>query len=163
MDKWLKEPGKYYPEHKTIIDCIKWHLALKGIYSRLFHEVNSEAYDVAGVACLSDLKTSPEIISLIRRDREYISSLGYAFVAKFETAMMIGRELWYKNRNGYTDYDEELSKIELTDLDEWMKVFHIPATVEEGGNIFLAVEYTLGKRPEFLRLYVEALEGVKNG
>lgn len=163
MSEWLTAPDKYYPEHKTIIDCIKWHLALKGMYSSLFHEVNSEAYDVAGVACLSDLKTSPEIISLIRRDREYISSLGYINVARIEAAMMIGRELWYKARNGCTDYDEELSEIKLSDLDEWMKVFYIPPSIEAGGNIGLAVEYTLGKRPEFLRLYVEALEGVKNG
>ncbi len=158
MCKWITEPERFTPEHKTIIDCIKWHLAIKNKYSTLFQELNSDTYDEDGVACLGDLKTTSEIMFLICRDKEYISRLGYINVARIEAAMMYGRELWYKNRNGYTDYDEELSKIEISDLTRWMKVFHIPPTIEEGGNVERAVEYTLAKRGEFLQLYVDAYE-----
>ena len=158
--KWLEEPEKFYPEPKTLVNVIKWHIAIKRISAKLSHEVNKDAYDEYRIACLSDIKTTPEMKALRSRDIEFGSSLEYEIVARIEAAMMIGRELWYKKRNvGYTDYDEELSKYKLSDLDAWMKVFAIPPSIAAGGNIEAATEYTLGKRADFLQTYIDSLEG----
>jgi len=161
--KWLEEPEKFFPEPKTIVNCIKWHISLINKERAIRKEVNKHLQGKA-FYCLADLKDSPEADAMFVRDMQFISSLGYINVARIEAAMMIGRELWYKNRNkGYTDYKKELSEIKLSDLDAWIEVFDIPASIAEGGNVHLATEYTLGKRVDFLKAYIDALEGEKNG
>lgn len=161
--KWLEEPEKYFPEPKTIVNYIKWHIALYKKAHEINREINHEAYKKE-LVCLADIISSPEAESLRKRDYEYISNLGYENVARIEAAMLIGRELWYKNRNaGYSDYDEELREYKLSDLDAWMKVFDIPPSIAAGGDNNAATEYTLSKRPDFLQTYIDSLEGSECG
>lgn len=157
--KWLDHPEQFYPEPRTIVNCIKWHIALTHKESALRKEANKHLQGKS-FYCLGNLNDSPEADAMYIRDMQFISSLGYINVARMEAAMQIGRELYYKKHHtGYSEYDEELSKYKLSDLDTWMKVFDIPPSIAEGGNIEAATEYTLGKIPDFLQAYVDALEG----
>jgi hypothetical protein len=76
-----------------------------------------------------------------------------------EAAMLLGRELYYWNRNGYTEYEDEINQIGLSDLRKWMEIFEIPPTIGTGGNLEMAVEYTTSKITCFLQAYISKLEG----
>ena len=157
---WQQHPELYYPEPKTIINCIKWHIALAGMADKAFREANKEAYSM-DIPSVSDFKSSAEADALYKRDEEYFEALGYKNVALVESAMMLGRELWYKNRNSFSDYDDEIKSIGILDLHAWLDVFEIPPSIEEGGNLKRAIEYTLGKNTEFLQAYIDAYEKTK--
>lgn len=159
-DKWLKEPHKYYPEPKTLLNVMKWHCAIMELYSKAYHEINEDKYDDLGVACLSDLVTSPEVDALFDRDEKYMLSLGYDNIKRIEAAMLIGREMFYTKRCGFSEYDEEMEKYSLRDLDKWCEVFEVPLSIAEGGDLGLATEYTLSKKPIFLQTYIKAVESV---
>lgn len=156
--KWLDEPEKYYPEPKTIANCIKWHIAISNKAEKIHQEINEDVYKEMFID-VSKLKNSPEADALLERDQEYICSLGYTNVALIEAAMLLGRELFYKNRNGFSDYDEEINDIGVRDLSKWLDVFDIPESIETGGDLVSAVEYTLSKRTCFLQAYINELEG----
>ena len=133
--KWLKEPEKYYPEPKTLRNIIEWHCALASKSNTNFD------YDL-----------------LVRYEEDYFIQLGYKYVKLIECAMLIGRELYYKKLHGYSEYEDELGKYDIRDLASWCKVFDVPETIEEGGNLVMAVEYTLSKIPVFLETYIKAVE-----
>ena len=156
--KWMEQPERFFPAPKTIVNCIKWHIVLSDKANKIHREVNREAYEKTFI-CLTDLKPSPESDKLIDRDREYISSLVYQNVVLTEAAMLLGRELWIQKRRGSSEFDDELEQISLRDLAKWAEIFDVPLTIEAGGNLELAVEYTLGKKCEYLQCYVNALEG----
>ncbi len=159
MEKWLSEPETYYPEPQTIPNMIRWHIAITHKVYSLNREINKSIYDTGDhMPCLSDFRTSKQANALFKRDMDFFSSLGYQNIARCEAAMMLGRELFYRECNkGYSEYDDEIRDIDLNDLDKWMEVFKIPPTIEAGGNINAAVEYTFGKIPDFLQAYVDAL------
>ena len=157
-NKWLTEPDKYYPEPKTICNAIKWHIALADKAEQMNREINHKAYKEILINA-GALKPTPEADKLIYRDQQYIASLGYENVALIEAAMLLGRELYYMSRNGYSDYDEEIESIGIRDLKKWMEVFEVPPTIEAGGNLAEAVEYTLSKRTMFLQAFIDSLEG----
>ena len=161
-DKWLQHPELYYPEPKTIINCIKWHIAVSDKASKIFREANKDAYSM-DIPSVSDFKRSPEADALYKRDREYFETLGYQNIALIESAMMLGRELWYKNRNSHSDYDKEIRRIGILDLHAWLDVFDIPPTIADGRNLKMAIEYTLSKNTEFLQAYIDAYEKPQRG
>lgn len=164
--KWLQHPELYYPEPMTIINVIKWHIAISDKAGKAFYEINKEAYG-KDIPCMSEIKRSPEAEALYKRDKEYIESLGYQNIVLIQVAMMVGRELWYKQHTGHTDYENELAHIGIDNLSAWLDVFDIPRTLQEGGNLSTALDYTLGKITEFLQTYIDAYGrsqegGIKN-
>lgn len=161
-DKWLQHPELFYPDPMTIINVIKWHIAIADKAHKAFREANKEAY-AKDIPCMSDFKKSAEADALYKRDQEYIEALGYQNIVLIESAMMLGRELWYKQHNGHTDYERELKNIGISNLKSWADVFDIPPTIEEGGNLKMAIEYTLGKNTEFLQAYIDAYEKTQRG
>ena len=156
-DKWLQHPELYYPEPKTIINCIKWHIAMMKLIDKKYGQGST------GVKDASEIKISSEIKALDARDMNFFAELGYCNIARIETAMMLGRELWFKENKHFSEYEAELKTISIDDLDAWREVFEIPAYISEGGNINSAIEYTLGKRPEFLQAYIDAYEKTQRG
>lgn len=155
--KWLQHPELFYPEPMTIINVIKWHIAIADKAHKAFREANKEAY-AKNIPHMSDFKRSTEADALFKRDRAFFEVLGYQNMVLAEAAMMLGRELWYKNRNSYSDYEKEIKRIGVHNLHAWIDVFDIPPTIEEGGNLKMAIEYTLGKNTEFLQAYIDAYE-----
>ena len=160
MEAWIDRPDMYYPKPLTIINVIKWHIAVSNKAGKAFREANKEAYNKE-IPSMSDFKRSHEADSLYKRDKEYFEALGYQNIALIESAMLLGRELWYKNRTGCSDYENEIKDIGIKDLHTWLDVFEIPPSIEEGGNLKRAIEYTLGKNTEFLQAYIDAYEKTK--
>ena len=153
---WIGDPAKAFPNPSNLVDVIKWHIALQDRAEELYRQANEKAYQTT-CPCLSDFRSCPEHDVLIKRDRDYISGLGYEMVAQIETAMLIGRELFYKERNGHSVYDPQLSKIDIRSLKEWAIIFEVPLTEKTGGKIDSAVSYALGKNKEFLQAYIDRL------
>ncbi len=159
MKQFLQHPEECFPEDNRIMDAIKWHLALMELIDRKRSELNPNLHRSGQPVPMGEIKISDEIRDLITRDRSFFSMMQYEEMALIEAAMMIGRELWYRKHHGFSDYDPELASTDLTDLDGWAEVFSIPLTEADGGNLTAAVDYTLSKRTDFLRSYVDAVEG----
>lgn len=157
-NKWLEEPETYYPDPVTLQNVLRWHVALMGKIDQIRKADRPSKGQKVMLIPMSEVTCSSDADKLYDRDRAFIRSLGYDAVAKIEAAMMLGRELYYRNRNGYSDYEQEIQDIGLENLEQWMDVFDIPASVDKGGNINLAIEYTLSKIPVFLQCYVTAIE-----
>ncbi len=158
MEKWLSEPEIYYPEPQTILNVLRWHIAIMRKVNSMNSEINKDKCTGNQMMCLTEYRTSRQAAALFKRDRFFLGGIGYQNIARCEAAMMLGRELYYREHNkGYSEYDDEIRDIDLNDLDKWMEVFEIPPTIEAGGNINVAVEYTFGKIPDFLQAYVDAL------
>ncbi|MCR5234548.1 MAG: hypothetical protein K6E53_11700 [Lachnospiraceae bacterium] len=155
---WLEEPETYYPEPKTIRNIIKWHIVLADRVEAMSRADRPKS-DIKGLVAMSSIKISPETDRMFNREVEYFHTLGYTNVALIEAAMLLGRELYYWNRTGCTEYEEEIKEIGLRDLHKWMEVFEIPPTIETGGNLEQAVEYTLSKITPFLQTYIDYIEG----
>jgi len=163
--RWIEHPELYYPEPITLSNCMRWHLALDKIASDEYRATNSHLYEdknEAGVPrlhALSEFRHSTEAKALQDRDKEFFMSLGYVNVALIETAILIGREFWYKRRTGRTANipDRLLRTVDIRDLKRWAEIFDIPLTEQEGGNIKLAYEYAFWKRSEFLQMYLDRL------
>lgn len=156
MCRWLENPESYYPNDSSIDKAIAWYVALREKIRTLYNELNP-IREGELILRLSDFKSTPKLDEMLRRGRDYLSSLGYDIVALIETAMLIGRELWFKKRCHYSDYSAELDSIGLKDLRRWAEVFEVPLSEEAGGNLDMAVEYTTSKRIDFLREYLTAI------
>lgn len=159
--KWLEHPEQYYPEPKTIINVMKWHVSLERLIGRKNKELDTDSYeDGYRLRCMSDFKSSREIDDLYLRDEIFIKSLGYKNVALCEVCMLIGRDLWYRRRNGTAACveDELLDTIDIRDLKKWAEIYDVPLSVETGGEINAAYEYTFGKIPDFMAAYIDAVE-----
>lgn len=163
--RWLEHPELYYPEPLTLRNCMRWHLALDEIAEDAYRKTNSHLYDdedgdgIPRLHAMSEYKSSPEADALWDRDKEFFFSLGYINVALIETAILIGREFWYKQHSGRTACipDRYLKTVDIKDLKKWAEIFDVPLTEQEGGNIEMAYEYAFGKRREFLQMYLDCI------
>ena len=161
MNNWLEHPELYYPTPVTIVNVMRWHVALMQLAGQKNRELNAHLYK-KGELCIIrmfEYKTSDEIEGLYRRDREYMQSLGYYYVAMIETCMLIGRDLWYRKRNGHAACvdNKTLDTISIRDLEQWAKIYEVPLSNSEGGNLDRAIEYTFGKIWQFMNAYIEAV------
>jgi len=164
---WLEHPELYFPEPRTLTNCMKWHLALKTKINERHRALNPSLYEVeedgfpriTSAAEWESAKTDPELDAMQERDRDFILGLGYTNVALIEAAILVGRDIWYKNHRGHAACieDDLLDQISLSDVIQWAAVYNVPLTEREGGNLARAYEYAFGKNIEFLQSYVDKL------
>ena len=143
--KWLEQLNKDLPPKDDILAIMKWHIKTSKL-------IEGEAPAPALVIDMTTVRYPQD--ELFKMDETFFRSLDYPTIAKIETAVLIGRELWYGSNS---QYQEELNTIPLTDLEQWAEVLSVPLTEASGGNIAEAVDYTLSKRPEIWQAYVDAV------
>lgn len=161
---WMEQPDKCIPEKLTILNVIKWHIAIMHLMETKHREAQPELYAAdMDIPTLADYGTTPETEALHDRDQRMFYKLGYHNVSLIETAMLIGRELWYQNYNNSSQYNDELSQIDITDLDAWMDVFEVPRSLADGEKLTPSIEYTISKTPDFLQAYIDKVESLQRG
>lgn len=142
ISNWIEHPTEFYPPTDNIISIMEWHVALMKQIDKPSPKVWETVTDICEIQVNRDQ---------IRREEDFFRSLDYPTIAKIETAVLIGRELWYGERS---EYCNELKAILLSDYDKWSELFNVSLS---GGNIAEAVDYTLSKRPEIWQAYVDAV------
>ena len=165
MCKWIDHPELYYPEPVTLRNCMRWHLALDELIDDAYRIANAQIYgdqdseSSPRLHALSEFKTSSSGERLRDRDRQFFLSLGYVNVALIETAILIGRELWYKDHSGTTATipDKYLRTISIRDLRKWAAIFDIPLVEKKENDIRRAYDYAFSKNSKFLRAYINRL------
>ena len=140
--KWLEQLNKDLPPKDDILAIMKWHIKTSKL-------IEGEAPAPALVIDMTTVRYSQD--ELFKMDETFFRSLDYPTIAKIETAVLIGRELWYGERS---EYCNELKAIPLSDYDKWSELFNVSLS---GGNIAEAADYTLSKRPEIWQAYVDAV------
>lgn len=159
--KWMQHPEQYYPEPKTLVNCMKWHIALMKRISERHRVINPrQDEDIPKLKDMADIKSDNESRMMQDRDRAFFEGLGYTNVAFIETAILIGRDLWYRNRNGSAACveDKTLDEVDIRDLKQWADIYDVPLTIQDGGNIRAAYEYAFIKNRDFLQCYIDRLE-----
>ncbi len=143
--KWIEQLNKELPPKDDVIAIMKWHIETAKLMEGET-TAPSMVLDVSGIRYPQD--------ELFKMDETFFSGLDYPTIAKIETAMLIGRALFFGNSS---QYKKELKTIPLTDLEQWAKVLSVPLTEASGGNLAEAVDYTLSKRPEIWEAYINAV------
>ena len=143
--EWLSNPDKYFPP-LTIISIMQWHISLE----KLMNETEQKQDHIIDVSEIGQRDQE-----LMQRDKDFFMRLSYPVVARIETAMLIGRELWYGERSFYKT---ELKTVPLTDLDKWAELFDIPLTEQSESKKSETVDYMTCKRPEIWEAYISAVK-----
>lgn len=141
METWIERPDLYYPSPSTTGNVIKWHLAIQSM-------IEPEDPD----------------IELLKRDRAYLSSLSDRDLAKVNTCMLIGRELWNAENTGFSRYLEELEtySVSISNLHDWMHIFEVCDNYEEEGYCSREFDITeIMKGSEYLQVFMDAQEEAK--
>ena len=170
---WLIHPDIYLPDPVTFINVVKWHLALddmaENVY-RYYYEKkighSKRSARVCGISTdnalsLYESMRHPYYETLVSRDREYICSLGYQVVALIETAMLIGRDLYYIEKCGHPIDAEErhFDRLNLDNLMEWARVYDVSLTAGASHtDVTDCYYYIVGKKTDYLKKYIKYVE-----
>ncbi len=87
---------------------------------------------------------------LLHKEYDIMANLLYEDVIKIEAAMLLGRDLYLK---------EKLPRHPNTDIEFWIDYYDIPKSTESGGNKDMAISYTLAKTYIYLEKYYDTVCG----
>ena len=162
---------------KTIDEHIDYIIKLKEA-ERSYHKKKREAEQKASPDRYPMLKSIGQIMEEAEADRftlqgalsyqlqAYLKKLSYSSLWRLEVCMMVGSDIYDLNKLSGCTYEELEGKIdidgslmELSDLEALAKAYHVPTSIDDGGNKTTLIEYVIGKRylGQFLESYREAL------